>query len=111
MRLTSLHFLRAMGAIFIVISHSHGVIRKRFESLEFTDYFWQVEQGYTKVFGALGVDLFLVLSGFFAFIPLGIENKMQWIFLKKDYSDIPYMVGRFSLLINIVYGTRSLCQL
>ena len=66
-RLNSLDFLRAIGAIFIVVSHSHGLIRKRFETLGYTDFFWQVEQGYTKVFGAIGVDLFLVLSGFFAF--------------------------------------------
>jgi len=83
MRLTSLHFLRAIGAIFIVVSHSHGLIRKRFESLEFTEYFWQVEQGYTKVFGAIGVDLFLVLSGFFAFYTTWNRKQDAKEFLKK----------------------------
>lgn len=101
MRLTSLHFLRAIGAIFIVISHSHGLIRKRFENLEYTDYFWQVEQGYTKVFGAMGVDLFLVLSVFFAFYTTWNRKQDAVDFLKKRLIRIYpiWWVGLVCLLI------------
>ncbi|AZN32436.1 acyltransferase [Pseudoalteromonas agarivorans] len=83
MRLTSLDFLRAMGAIFIVVSHSHGLIRKRFEALGYNDHFWQVEQGYTKIFGAMGVGLFLVLSGFFAFYTTWNKSNNGLDFIKK----------------------------
>lgn len=110
MRLTSLHFLRAIGAIFIVVSHSHGVIRKRFETLEFTDYFWQVEQGYTKVFGALGVDLFLVLSGFFAFYTTWNRKQDAINFLKKRIIRIYpiWWVGVTCLLIlSLVPGASA----
>ena len=110
MRLTSLHFLRALGAIFIVVSHSHGLIRKRFESLEFTEYFWQVEQGYTKVFGAIGVDLFLVLSGFFAFYTTWNRKQDAIDFLKKRVIRIYpiWWVGLACLLIlSLVPGASA----
>lgn len=110
MKLTSLHFLRAMGAIFIVVSHSHGVIRKRFESLEFSDYFWQVEQGYTKVFGAVGVDLFLVLSGFFAFYTTWNRKQVAVDFLKKRLIRIYpiWWVGLACLLVlSIIPGASA----
>lgn len=110
MRLTSLHFLRAMGAIFIVISHSHGLIRKRVESLGYTDTFWQIEQGYTKVFGAIAVDLFLVLAGFFAFYTTWNRNNVAVDFLKKRLIKIypVWWVALFCLvLISFIPGTSA----
>ena len=100
-RLNSLDFLRAIGAIFIVVSHSHGLIRKRFETLGYTDFFWQVEQGYTKVFGAIGVDLFLVLSGFFAFYTTWNKKNDAFDFLKKRLIRI-YPIWWVALLLLIV---------
>jgi exopolysaccharide production protein ExoZ len=101
MRLTSLHFLRAIGAIFIVVSHSHGLMRKRFESLGFTDTFWQIEQGYTKVFGAIGVDLFLVLAGFFAFYTTWNRNNGAIGFLTKRLIRI-YPIWWVALLLLVL---------
>ncbi|MEG3754090.1 acyltransferase [Psychromonas arctica] len=110
MKLTSLHFLRALGAIFIVVSHSHGVIRKRFETLGFDAHFWQIEQGYTKVFGAIGVDLFLVLSGFFAFYTTWNRKQVAFDFLKKRLIRIYpiWWVGLICLLVlSIVPGASA----
>ncbi|WP_024594594.1 MULTISPECIES: acyltransferase [unclassified Pseudoalteromonas] len=109
-RLNSLDFLRAIGAIFIVVSHSHGLIRKRFESLEFTDFFWQVEQGYTKVFGAVGVDLFLVLSGFFAFYTTWNKNSCALDFLKKRLIRIYpiwWVALFFLIVVSLIPGSSA----
>lgn len=64
--LYSLQGLRAIAALLVVYYHSHGLLVKRASELNLAGPFWFEESEITK-WGAVGVDVFFVLSGFIIF--------------------------------------------
>lgn len=64
--LSNVQSLRGFAALMVVYYHAHGLLIKRHTELGLTNEFWAREHGLTK-FGALGVDIFFIISGFIIF--------------------------------------------
>ncbi|MBB4526542.1 UNVERIFIED_ORG: exopolysaccharide production protein ExoZ [Rhizobium sophorae] len=64
--LTNVQSLRGLAALMVVYYHAHGLLIKRYAELGLSNEFWTREHGLTK-FGALGVDIFFIISGFIIF--------------------------------------------
>jgi exopolysaccharide production protein ExoZ len=77
----SLQVLRGIAVLLVVYYHAHGLLIKRHEELGLKTDFWMVEQGITK-FGAIGVDIFFVLSGFIIFYTSRSNLKTRLNFIK-----------------------------
>lgn len=108
----NLQFLRGLASVLIIFSHAHGLIRKRYEEIGLTDYFWTVEQGYSKVMGAVGVDLFIVLAGFIIFYTTWGKNSETTTlsFLLKRFIRIYpiwWVALAFTVLLSFLPGSSS----
>lgn len=64
--LLNLQFLRAIAAILVAYCHAHGLIVNRASSLNYQGAFWLEESSFIDI-GALGVDIFFMISGFIIF--------------------------------------------
>lgn len=85
MRIDTLQAARGVAALMIVVSHAHGAISKRAAEIGASAPFWQGVQPSVKIFSGVGVDMFLLLSGFFIFY-------VGW---KKSARRQDYLAGRF----------------
>lgn len=84
-RIESLQVARGIAAAMIVVSHAHGAVSKRAVELGAEGTFWFGVQPPVKIFAGVGVDMFLLLAGFFIFY-------VSW---NKPVSRGPYLWGRF----------------
>ncbi|WOX04851.1 acyltransferase family protein [Microbulbifer pacificus] len=108
--INSIQALRGIAAFGVVYSHANGVIRKRYSELGLTDPIWEIEQGWSKFGGGVGVDLFLLLSGFIIFYTGWNKQQDFTQFLTKRFSRI-FPIWWVALLgviaISLIPGSSS----
>jgi len=108
-KLNSIQYLRAIAALLVVYSHAIDVQMVFGTS-------WQQNFLYIQNFGAIGVDIFFVISGFIiSHITINQDGpKQSWQFLKKRFirinpsyyaASIIYILSLFAL--NQVEASRS----
>jgi exopolysaccharide production protein ExoZ len=99
LQLLSLQFLRGLAAIIVVFYHAHGLIIKRASELNATAPFWLSESAFTTI-GAIGVDIFFLISGFIIFYT-SRNNIDIWLYIKKRVLRIYpiWFVAIFAMLI------------
>ena len=108
MKLLTLQFLRGWAAIIVVAYHSHGLIIKRATELGAEHAFWLTENQFVKI-GAIGVDIFFVLSGFIIFYTSRNSSNLILYFKKRFFRIYPiWFVAIFFMgLIALIPGTSA----
>lgn len=111
MKLLTLQFLRGIAAVVVVAYHTHGLIIKRASELGAEHTFWLAENQFLKI-GAIGVDVFFVLSGFIIFYTSRHSSDM-WLYVKKRVVRIYpiwFVAIFFMSIIAILPGTSAVFE-
>ncbi|WP_417697155.1 acyltransferase family protein [Psychromonas sp.] len=111
MKLLTLQFLRGVAAIVVVAYHVHGLITKRASEIGAEHAFWLVENQFVKI-GAIGVDVFFILSGFIIFYTSRHSSDL-WLYVKKRVVRIYpiwFVAIFFMSVIAILPGTSAVFE-
>jgi peptidoglycan/LPS O-acetylase OafA/YrhL len=99
-KINSIQYLRAFAAILVVYTHSLSFINGGGDSYQGNFFF-------LKKFGAIGVDLFFVISGFIiSYVSYKLNGKREFLeFLKKRFLRVNptyYIASLFALILRFI---------
>jgi exopolysaccharide production protein ExoZ len=111
MKLLTLQFLRGWAAIIVVAYHTHGLIIKRATEFGAEHAFWLTENQFVKI-GAIGVDVFFVLSGFIIFYTSRNSSDLGLYIKKRLIRIYPiwFVAILFMSLIALIPGTSAVFE-
>ena len=112
MKLLTIQFLRGWAAIIVVLYHSHGLIVKRAVEFGAEQTFWLTENQFVKI-GAIGVDVFFVLSGFIIFYTSRNTSDLGLYLKKRIVRIYPiwFVAICFMVIITFIPGTSAVFDL
>lgn len=107
-RLRSIQAMRGVAALLVLVTHS---VDRTLRSDQDSEPFLLNQFGHWGAFGAIGVDLFFIISGFvMAFSVLGRDGpKAASTFMVLRFIRIspPYLVASLAMVVWTYVGTRS----
>jgi exopolysaccharide production protein ExoZ len=108
MKLLTIQLLRGMAAIIVVMYHAHGLIVKRAAEFGAEHAFWLTENQFIKI-GAIGVDVFFVLSGFIIFYTSRNSSDLMLYIKKRTARIYPiwFVAITFMVIISLLPGTSA----
>ena len=108
MKLLTIQFLRGWAAVIVVLYHAHGLIIKRASEFGAEHVFWLSENQFVKI-GAIGVDVFFVLSGFIIFYTSRHSSDLVLYIKKRAVRIYPiWFVAIFFMgLLALMPGTSA----
>lgn len=110
----SLQVLRGVAAILVVWYHIHGLFVKRAVELGLDGPFWFTQDPPVAKIGAIGVDIFFILSGFIIFYTTW-DRKISWLdFAKRRFIRIYplwWMALAAAVLMALIPGTSQTLDL
>lgn len=112
MKLLTIQLLRGLAAIIVVMYHSHGLIIKRSAEFGAEHAFWLTENQFIKI-GAIGVDVFFVLSGFIIFYTSRNSSDLILYIKKRTARIYPiwFVAMIFMVIIAFIPGTSAVFDL